>query len=129
MAKMVLADGACRSGGPLFSLQKEMAMSEGKGKQQTGEGVKSITVVVTNRDGLHARPSLAIVNTVGRYQANVTVQKGSQAGDASSVLDMMSLAATQGTELVLSATGPDAVEVLETLDRLFADEFGVSYSD
>jgi phosphotransferase system HPr-like phosphotransfer protein len=31
--------------------------------------------------------------------------------------------------MLLSATGPDADEVLEALDRLFAEEFGVSYSD
>jgi phosphocarrier protein len=96
---------------------------------QTDEGYGSRTVVVTNRDGLHARPCSAIVDTVGRHRANVTVQKGSQAVDASSILDLMSLAASQGTELVLSATGPDAVEVLEALVRLFADEFGVSYTD
>jgi len=49
--------------------------------------------------------------------------------DASSVLDLMTLAATQGTELVISATGPESTEVLETLARLFADEFGVAYTE
>jgi phosphotransferase system HPr (HPr) family protein len=89
----------------------------------------SRTVVVTNRDGLHVRACSAIVDTVGRHQANVTVEKGDQAVDASSIFDLMSLAASQGTELVLSATGPDAAAVLEALVRLFADEFGVSYTD
>jgi phosphotransferase system HPr (HPr) family protein len=104
-------------------------MSEGAGEQQADGDVKSMKVIVTNRDGLHTRPTVVIVNTVGRYRAKVTIRKGSQAGDASSAIDVLSLAATQGTELVLSATGPDAVEVLEALDRLFATEFGVSYSD
>ena len=103
-------------------------MSEGT-STQTDEGYGSRTVVVTNRDGLHARPCSAIVTAVGRYRANVTVQKGSQVVDASSVLDLMTLAATQGTELVISATGPEAAELMETLVRLFADEFGVAYTD
>lgn len=111
----------------MVSSQRDLAMSESAGKQPTDEGVRSITVVVTNRDGIHARPTVAIVNTVGKYRAEVTIRKGSQAGDASSAIDVLSLAATRGTELVLSATGPDAAEVLEALDRLFTDEFGVSY--
>lgn len=104
-------------------------MSEDAGKQQTDGDAKSIKVIVTNRDGLHARPTVIIVNTVGKYRANVTIRKGGQAGDASSAIDVLSLAATQGTELILSATGPDAAEVLEALDHLFATEFGVAYSD
>ena len=95
---------------------------------QTGEDYGTRTVVVTNRNGLHARPCSTIVNAVGKHQANVTIQKGSQTADASSILDLMTLAATQGTELVISATGPETVEVMEALVRLFADEFGVAYT-
>ena len=108
-------------------LPKDRTMAESMIKQLTDEGTRSRTVVVTNRHGLHARPCLAIVNTVGRHKAKVTVQKGDQAVDATSVLALMSLGVTQGTELVLSGTGPDAEEVLETLDHLFVEEFGVSY--
>ncbi|MBC8869210.1 MAG: HPr family phosphocarrier protein [Planctomycetes bacterium] len=96
---------------------------------QTDEGYGSRTVVVSNHHGLHTRPCSAIVDVVGRHRANVTVQKGSQTVDASSILELMSLAASQGTELVLSATGHDAAEVLEALVHLFANEFGVAYSD
>jgi phosphotransferase system HPr (HPr) family protein len=104
-------------------------MSERTGERQTEGEKASIQVIVTNRDGLHARPSVAIVNTVSNYQARVTIRKGDRTVDASSTIDLLSLGATQGTELVVTATGPDAVEVLEAIDRLFATEFGVSYSD
>ena len=112
----------------MTSLKEEMAVSEGT-STQTDEGHEVRTVVITNRDGLHARPCSAIVNTVGRYRAKATVQKGNQVVDASSVLDLLTLAATQGTELVISATGPEAAELMEALVRLFADEFGVAYTD
>ena len=55
----------------MTSLNEEMAMSEGA-NTQTDEGYGSRTVVVTNRDGLHARPCSVIVTAVGRYRANVT---------------------------------------------------------
>jgi phosphotransferase system HPr-like phosphotransfer protein len=41
----------------------------------------------------------------------------------------MSLGATQGTELVLSAKGPDAEEALNALARLFANEFEILYKE
>ena len=84
-------------------------------------------VVVTNCHGLHARPCLAIVNTVKGREASVTVRKGSEIADASNFHALMCFAATQGTELVISATGPEAEPVVNRLASLFADEFGISY--
>ncbi len=81
--------------------------------------VHSRTVLVAHQQGLHMRPCSVIVDTVGRHQANVTVQRGSQSANAASMLGLLSLAAAEGTELILSATGPEAEEVLETLARLF----------
>jgi len=77
------------------------------------------TVTVTNGDGLHARPCVAIVKAVSRHQANVTIHKGAQSVSAASVIDLLSLAATQGTELVLTATGAEAKEALEAVVGLF----------
>ena len=86
-------------------------------------------VVVISRHGLHVRPCLAIVNTVNRHQANVTVQKGSQMVDATNMLGLISLGASQGTELVLSATGPQAENALDALVGLFSSQFGVEYNE
>lgn len=86
-------------------------------------------VAVTNRHGLHVRPCLAIVNTVRRHNAEVTIHKNGQAANASSILELMSLAATQGTELVLSAKGANAQEALDALARLFANEFEILYKE
>ena len=85
-------------------------------------GPKAVTrtLRVTHQHGLHLRPCSAIVTIVGRHLANVMIQKGGQSADASSILDLVSLAATQGTELVLTATGPEAEESLEAMVGLFA---------
>ncbi len=85
------------------------------------------TVVVTNPHGLHARPALVILDTVNRYDAQVTISRGNQSVSAASILDLLSLGAAQGTKLVLSASGPQAKEVLGELVRLFAIEFAVDY--
>ena len=49
----------------------------------------------------------------------MTIQNGTQFANAGSVMDLLLLAATQGTKLVLSATGPEAEEALEAVVGLF----------
>jgi phosphocarrier protein HPr len=86
------------------------------------------TVTVANLQGLHLRPCSAIVDVVRRHRADVTVQKGGQSADATSIIDLLSLAAPSGTELVLSATGADADEALDALASLFGDKFEMAYA-
>jgi phosphocarrier protein len=81
------------------------------------------TVVVSNPQGLHARPCLAIVNALRGLSATVKIRNGKQVVDATSILQLMTLAATEGTELVLLAKGPDADKALDALTELFACGF------
>jgi phosphotransferase system HPr (HPr) family protein len=85
----------------------------------------SRTVVVSRPAGLHARPCLAIVNTVRRFQSKVQLRRDKETADADQILQLMALGAPQGTELVLTANGPDADEALDALERLFANDFGL----
>jgi phosphotransferase system HPr (HPr) family protein len=82
-------------------------------------------VVVVNPAGLHARPSLAVSQTVRGSKSKVEIRDGRQTVDAGDILQLLSLGATRGTELTLSAAGPDAQEVLDSLARQFADGFGL----
>ena len=68
------------------------------------------TLTVTHQLGLHLRPCSAIVATVGRHLAKVTIQKGSQFADAASILDLLMLAAPQGTELLFERHRPRSGE-------------------
>lgn len=81
-------------------------------------------VTVTHAPGLHARPCLAIVNTVRRFQSEVTICNGDQVANAAEILEIMSLGVPQGTEVTLHAKGPDALEAIDTLEKLFVDNFG-----
>jgi phosphotransferase system HPr (HPr) family protein len=86
-------------------------------------------VKVTNPHGLHARPSLVIVKTVKKYDAKVAIGRGNHSIDAANMLDLLSLGAAQGAELVLTASGPQAEAVLDALVHLFDVEFEVEYED
>ncbi len=80
-------------------------------------------VTVTNADGIHARAAMAIAETVRRFDCRVVLVKGQQRADGTDVLQILSMGTHQGEQLLLEASGPQADEVLATLERLFAENF------
>lgn len=80
-------------------------------------------VTITNRLGLHARPAMALVDAANRFSSNIMVAKGQQSVDGKSIMQVMMLAATQGTELTITATGPDAESAVQYLRELVDREF------
>ena len=80
------------------------------------------SVVLANRHGLHLRVCLDVVQTARQHQAKVTLHKDGQAEDATSILGLISLAATPGTSLILSATGPEAQEAVAAVASLLTSD-------
>ena len=82
-------------------------------------------VRVVNRAGLHARPCHALVSTALRFTAEVRVrtQHESRLVNGKSILDLMTLEASEGTELEFVARGVDAVPLVEALVALVAAGF------
>ena len=81
------------------------------------------TVTVVNPQGLHARPADLFVKTANRFSASVEVTKGNETVDGKSILSILTLAAEQGTELEIYATGDDAQEALVALSELVEKGF------
>jgi phosphotransferase system HPr (HPr) family protein len=71
--------------------------------------------VITLAGDLHARPAGALAVAAGRFAAAVSVTAGGHTADAKSVLGVMSLGATSGQHVTVSAAGPDAREAVATL--------------
>lgn len=86
------------------------------------EPVRSL-VEIRNALGLHLRPAAKFVQTADRYQSEIRVHYKGQAYDARSILDLASLAAERGSQLVLEAIGPDASDAVAALTSLVAAEF------
>lgn len=85
------------------------------------EATKDVSIV--NVQGLHARPIMQFVDLASRFQASVRVTKGEQVVDGKSPMEIMLLEAVCGTQLTLSANGPDAREAIEALAALVAAGF------
>ncbi|MBL0871646.1 MAG: HPr family phosphocarrier protein [Phycisphaerales bacterium] len=78
----------------------------------------SANVKIINRLGLHARPAMCFVDLAMQYPCEVQVKRGDQVVDGKSIMMMMLLAATQGTELVIVCEGEQAEEALAALKKL-----------
>ena len=72
-------------------------------------------MVVTNPQGLHARPADVFVKPASQYQSTIEVIKDGERVDGKSILAILTLAAVQGTQLQIEATGPDAEDALIAL--------------
>ncbi|AEB08630.1 HPr family phosphocarrier protein [Desulfobacca acetoxidans] len=83
-----------------------------------------ITLPVLNRLGLHARAAAKIAALAQQYQADIILEKDGVKADARSILDILCLGCSQGSEVHLRAQGPEAFQAVEALSDLFHHYFG-----
>ncbi len=92
-------------------------------------------VQVLNAAGLHARPAAVLAERAKQFESDVALilaevpaDLGVEVGtrvDAKSVMDVLFLAAPQGTSIDIEATGADAPSAVEALVELFQQKFGI----
>ncbi|MCS6804405.1 MAG: HPr family phosphocarrier protein [Acidobacteriota bacterium] len=83
------------------------------------------TITVRNRLGLHARVAAKIVRVSNQFKSDVRLQRldNGRAGDAKSIFGILLLAATQGTQLILTTSGEDEAEALKELANFIERQF------
>lgn len=86
--------------------------------------MKSKTVILHNKLGLHLRPASRIVKIAGKYRdTNVELARGSEVVNAKSILGIMALVAGHGAEVELRCDGPDEDVCLTELVDLVNNKF------
>jgi len=80
---------------------------------------------VTGRLGLHARAAANLVRVASQFQSSLTIKRldGNAEADAKSILSILTLAASRGTDLKIIANGVDEQEALDAVVGLFARDF------
>ena len=81
-------------------------------------------LAIINRRGLHARASAKFVQTVDRFEAEVTVTRAGETVGGRSIMGLLTLGAAQGTTITVAASGAQARACLEAIAALLADRFG-----
>jgi phosphotransferase system HPr (HPr) family protein len=90
------------------------------------ENTATRIVVVSYPTGLCLRGAGSISQLAREFQSRIEIVKDGQRVNATDALQVVSLAAECGSQLVLEATGADAEEALNALEKLFADNFGLA---
>lgn len=86
-------------------------------------GTVSATVTICNKRGLHARASAKFVRCAEAFNAVIKVEREGTEVAGTSIMGLMMLAAAIGTDIRISASGPDAREALATLVHLVQSKF------
>ena len=81
-------------------------------------------VKIVNTKGLHARASARFVQCTAKFDASVTVVKDGQSVSGTSIMGLMMLGAGPGSEILIRASGDQAQEALDALERLIVTKFG-----
>jgi phosphotransferase system HPr (HPr) family protein len=77
-------------------------------------------VIVKNPQGLHLRHVRIFAERAGQFPCSVTVAKKSERVNGKSIMELLLLAAEQGTELELEVSGPDAQRAIDELAEVLA---------
>ena len=81
-------------------------------------------VTVTNSLGMHARAAARFVHAATQFRSQIRVAHGTRVIDGKSIMGILLLAAARGTELVITADGPDETDAVNALCRLVETGLG-----
>ena len=80
-------------------------------------------IVIRNEQGLHARPAEMFARLAHKFRSRISIEREGYRVEAKSIMDLLTLGAAQGTELVLEADGDDAQEAVDALSQLVESGF------
>ena len=82
------------------------------------------TFTIVNEKGLHARASAKLVDVVEQFDARATIKKDGVDACGDSIMGLLMLVASKGTQIDIITEGAQAQELLNALGELIANRFG-----
>jgi phosphocarrier protein len=86
--------------------------------------MQRITLMISNRLGLHARASAKLTKLAGSFAADLHLSRNGRRVNAKSIMGVMMLAAGMGSEVELEAEGADEAQAVAAIAALVNDKFG-----
>ena len=80
--------------------------------------------LIVNNLGLHARAAAQLVQTANRYRSDVRVEKDGMEVNGKSIMGVLTLAASKGSEIMVSCEGEDAGDAMTALALVIEAGFG-----
>ena len=82
------------------------------------------TLRIVNEKGLHARASAKFAECCEGFDARAEVRRDGHSASGDSIMGLLMLAASRGTQIEVTTSGPEAQDLMDALDALVADKFG-----
>ena len=82
------------------------------------------TLTIVNEKGLHARASAKLVELVEGFDDEAEVSKDGMTATGDSIMGLLMLAASRGTTIEVTTSGPQAAELADAIEALVAERFG-----
>ena len=83
--------------------------------------MKEFSYVITDREGIHARPAGLLVKEANRFASSITLAKGDNTGDAKRIFAVMGLAAKKGETLTVTVEGSDEAEAAAAIESFLKE--------
>lgn len=83
--------------------------------------MKSVTVTLTNEEGLHARPAMEFVERAQSFASTIRIGKDGADFSAKSIVGVLSLGGCKGDAIEIRADGPDEDAALQALQALVCE--------
>ena len=85
--------------------------------------MKEFKYVITDAEGIHARPAGLLVKEAMKYSSNITLEKEEKVVDAKRIMAVMGLGVKQGQEVTVKADGSDENAAIAALQEFFKANF------
>jgi len=87
------------------------------------DGARQRTFTIRNKRGLHARAAAKFAATANTFECDIEVERNGQSVPGRSIMGLMMLAASNGTDITVHASGDDADAALDAIEALVSGKF------
>ena len=81
--------------------------------------MKTMTYTIQDELGIHARPAGGLVKEVKKFQSKITLEGNGKKAEAGKLLAIMGMGIKHGTEVTITAEGPDENEAIAAMEEFF----------
>lgn len=83
--------------------------------------MRELKYVITNPEGIHARPAGELVKAVKDFQSAITISKDGKSADAKRIIGIMGLAVKKDQEITVTAEGEDEASAIAAIDTFLKE--------
>ena len=81
--------------------------------------MKTMTYTIQDELGIHPRPPRVLVKEVKKFQSKITLEGNGKKAEAGKLLAIMGMGIKHGTEVTITAEGPDENEAIAAMEEFF----------